>query len=161
MKVDIQRSNGRIHSAVVSGVNPDTQSVTVEWFEGGETKGKEVDLESIFRLNEELIPPTPSPTMPSGRPQRKSTATVALAAGRKTGVAPHTTNVKSEAIGNTSSRRNPARQSHVITPGVNGTMQHGRRDVSEDRSKERRGLAVNKINGHAVNCSNREVKSKL
>ena len=52
-------------------------------------------------------------------------------------------------------------QSHVITPAVNGTMQHGRRDVSEDRSKERRGLVVNKINGYAVNCSIREVKSKL
>ena len=42
IKVDIQRSNGRIHSAVISGVNAEMQSVTVEWFEGGETKGKEV-----------------------------------------------------------------------------------------------------------------------
>ncbi len=33
---------GRIHSAVVSGVNVDSRSVTVEWFEKGETKGKEV-----------------------------------------------------------------------------------------------------------------------
>ena len=33
---------GRIHSAVVSGLNESTQSVTVEWFEAGETKGKEV-----------------------------------------------------------------------------------------------------------------------
>ena len=42
IKVDIQRSNGRIHSAFISGVNAEVQSVTVEWFEGGETKGKEV-----------------------------------------------------------------------------------------------------------------------
>ena len=35
-------SAGRIHSAVVSGINPETRSVTVEWFERGETKGKEV-----------------------------------------------------------------------------------------------------------------------
>ena len=41
-EVDIQRSNGRIHSALVSGVNMGARSVTVEWFEGGETKGKEV-----------------------------------------------------------------------------------------------------------------------
>ena len=34
--------SGRIHSAVVSGINVDTKSVTVEWFERGETKGKEV-----------------------------------------------------------------------------------------------------------------------
>lgn len=33
---------GRIHSAVISGVNPEMRSVTVEWFEKGETKGKEV-----------------------------------------------------------------------------------------------------------------------
>lgn len=33
---------GRIHSAVVSGINITTRSVTVEWFEKGETKGKEV-----------------------------------------------------------------------------------------------------------------------
>ena len=41
-KVDFQQSNGRIHSAVITGVNAEVQSVTVEWFEGGETKGKEV-----------------------------------------------------------------------------------------------------------------------
>ena len=33
---------GRIHSAVISGVQPESKSVTVEWFEKGETKGKEV-----------------------------------------------------------------------------------------------------------------------
>ena len=42
LKVDIQRSNGRIHSAVVTGVNSEALTVTVEWFEAGETKGKEV-----------------------------------------------------------------------------------------------------------------------
>lgn len=33
---------GRVHSAVVSGVNWEQRTVTVEWFERGETKGKEV-----------------------------------------------------------------------------------------------------------------------
>ena len=42
INVDIKRSDGRIHSAVVSGFNVETRSVTVEWFERGETKGKEV-----------------------------------------------------------------------------------------------------------------------
>ena len=46
--MDIQRSNGRIHSAVISGVNSEVQSVTVEWFEGGETKGKEVRACNTF-----------------------------------------------------------------------------------------------------------------
>lgn len=34
--------SGRVHSAVVSGINADTYAVTVEWFEQNETKGKEV-----------------------------------------------------------------------------------------------------------------------
>ena len=34
--------SGRIHSAVVSGINLDMHSLTVEWYEKGETKGKEV-----------------------------------------------------------------------------------------------------------------------
>lgn len=49
--VDIQRTDGRIHSAVISGVNQETRSVTVEWFERGETKGKEIEIEAIFALN--------------------------------------------------------------------------------------------------------------
>ena len=134
----------------------------------------QIDLESIFRLNEELMPSTPAPPLLSGRPQRKSTATGALAAGRKTGIAPpQPALAKSEATfentvtGNINSRRNPARQSHVITAGgnieVNGTtLQHGRREASYDRSKEKRGLANNRSNGLAAtaNGSNREVKPK-
>ncbi|KOB77060.1 Mitotic centromere-associated kinesin [Operophtera brumata] len=45
---------GRIHSAIVSGVNLETRSVTVEWYERGETKGKEVEIDSILALNPEL-----------------------------------------------------------------------------------------------------------
>ena len=48
--------SGRIHSAVVSGINIDTRSVTVEWFERGETKGKEVELETLLSLNQDLAP---------------------------------------------------------------------------------------------------------
>lgn len=36
---------GRIHSAIVSGVNWEHRSATVEWFEKGETKGKEVKFD--------------------------------------------------------------------------------------------------------------------
>lgn len=36
--------SGRVHSAVVSGVNLEQRTVTVEWFERGETKGKEVSV---------------------------------------------------------------------------------------------------------------------
>ncbi|KAK7100504.1 kinesin-like protein KIF2A isoform X3 [Littorina saxatilis] len=56
VNVDIQRTDGRIHSAVISGVNQETQSATVEWFEKGETKGKEIEAEAIFALNPSLVP---------------------------------------------------------------------------------------------------------
>ncbi|XP_025987733.1 kinesin-like protein KIF2A isoform X4 [Solenopsis invicta] len=46
--------NGRIHSAVVSGINLEQRTVTVEWFERGETKGKEVEIDSILALNRDL-----------------------------------------------------------------------------------------------------------
>lgn len=44
ISVDIQRTNGRIHSAVVSSVDWASKSVTVEWSEAEEIKGKEVSL---------------------------------------------------------------------------------------------------------------------
>lgn len=35
---------GRIHQAMVTSLNEDNESVTVEWIENGDTKGKEVKL---------------------------------------------------------------------------------------------------------------------
>ncbi|KAK0181604.1 hypothetical protein PV327_003875 [Microctonus hyperodae] len=52
--INIKRTDGRVHSAIVSGVNWDQRSVTVEWFEKGETKGKEVEIDAILALNPEL-----------------------------------------------------------------------------------------------------------
>lgn len=46
---------GRVHSAMVSKLNPAQRSVTVEWYERGETKGKEVELDMLLALNPELI----------------------------------------------------------------------------------------------------------
>ncbi|XP_018097021.1 kinesin heavy chain member 2A S homeolog isoform X4 [Xenopus laevis] len=71
--VEIKRSDGRIHQAMVTSLNEDCESITVEWIENGDTKGKEIDLESIFSLNPDLapdeeidpgpeIPPPPTPT---------------------------------------------------------------------------------------------------
>uniref|UniRef100_A0A8C7FAM5 Kinesin-like protein n=1 Tax=Oncorhynchus kisutch TaxID=8019 RepID=A0A8C7FAM5_ONCKI len=47
---------GRIHQAMVTSLNEDNESVTVEWIENGDTKGKEIDLESIFALNPDVAP---------------------------------------------------------------------------------------------------------
>ncbi|KAH8874452.1 Kinesin-like protein KIF2A [Schistosoma japonicum] len=61
INVDIQRTDGRVHSAIVSGINPNTKSVTVEWYEKGEAKGKEIELEAIFQLNPNLRYSCPIP----------------------------------------------------------------------------------------------------
>ncbi|XP_045537879.1 kinesin-like protein Klp10A isoform X3 [Papilio machaon] len=61
ININIKRTDGRIHSAIVSGVNLETRSVTVEWFERGETKGKEVEIDTILALNPELIGTRRSP----------------------------------------------------------------------------------------------------
>uniref|UniRef100_A0A3P8Y2P2 Kinesin-like protein n=1 Tax=Esox lucius TaxID=8010 RepID=A0A3P8Y2P2_ESOLU len=64
--VEIKRSDGRIHQAMVTSLNEDNESVTVEWIENGDTKGKEIDLESIFALNPDVAPEEnfPSPGTP-------------------------------------------------------------------------------------------------
>uniref|UniRef100_A0A3B3TGT8 Kinesin-like protein n=1 Tax=Paramormyrops kingsleyae TaxID=1676925 RepID=A0A3B3TGT8_9TELE len=54
---------------MVTSLNEDNESVTVEWIENGDTKGKEIDLESIFALNPDLaagedIAPSPETTPP-------------------------------------------------------------------------------------------------
>ncbi|XP_076812891.1 kinesin-like protein KIF2A isoform X2 [Clavelina lepadiformis] len=71
--IHIRRSNGRVHKAIVTQLQPSSASVTVEWFEDDETKGKEVTLEMIFELNPELassnLKPTqtPAPGRPASR----------------------------------------------------------------------------------------------
>lgn len=46
---------GRVHTAIVAGINHESRSATVEWFEQGETKGKEIDMASIESLNPEVL----------------------------------------------------------------------------------------------------------
>lgn len=51
---------GRIHTAFVGSINYDIGSASVEWFEQGETKGKEIDLLLIEALNPDLRIARPS-----------------------------------------------------------------------------------------------------
>uniref|UniRef100_A0A8C8Z5V9 Kinesin-like protein n=1 Tax=Prolemur simus TaxID=1328070 RepID=A0A8C8Z5V9_PROSS len=63
ISVAIQRSDKRIHLAVVTEMNRENSWVTVEWVEKGVKKGKKIDLETIFLLNPALNSaehPTPS-----------------------------------------------------------------------------------------------------
>lgn len=53
--INIKRTDGRIHSAIVAAINDDLRCATVEWFEQGETKGKEIDMAAIESLNPDII----------------------------------------------------------------------------------------------------------
>ncbi|KAB0796438.1 hypothetical protein PPYR_10499 [Photinus pyralis] len=53
-RVDIRRTDGRIHSAFVAGIDWDAKCTNVEWCENDETKGKEVELVAILNLNPHL-----------------------------------------------------------------------------------------------------------
>lgn len=46
---------------MVSKINHQNRSVTVEWYERGETKGKEVELDAIIQLNGETNKPETVP----------------------------------------------------------------------------------------------------
>lgn len=116
VNVDIKRTDGRIHSAVVSGINVETKSVTVEWFERGETKGKEIELEQILGLNQDLAPTSyeNANTIPN---KQKYVAKPP---------APAETKKAAATTGNAGSKRNPGRQSHVISSnGHKAGTDHG------------------------------------
>ena len=46
---------GRVHHAVVTQLHPNSNSVSVEWMERNETKGKEIELEALYALNASLF----------------------------------------------------------------------------------------------------------
>lgn len=77
-KVDIQRSDGRVHSAMISNVNTDMHSVMVEWYENGEAKGKEIDIDQILALNPDVanVPQKPSRQHASKRNPTPSVAKI-------------------------------------------------------------------------------------
>jgi hypothetical protein len=54
--IKIKRSDGRIHLAKVVQLSSESKSVGVEWNEHGEVKGKEILVDLVFELNNELRP---------------------------------------------------------------------------------------------------------
>ncbi|XP_062310947.1 kinesin-like protein KIF2A isoform X3 [Osmerus eperlanus] len=107
--VEIKRSDGRIHQAMVTSLNEDNESVTVEWIENGDTKGKEIDLESIFALNPDLGPDeeiAPSPETPP--PPTPSSVKVSKIAKNRRTIAPTKNETPSKENRVVSTRARPA-----------------------------------------------------
>ena len=51
---------GRVHLAAITSIDLERKVVAVEWYEGGETKGKEVECDVILQLNPNLRKPLSS-----------------------------------------------------------------------------------------------------
>ncbi|XP_075759931.1 kinesin-like protein KIF2A [Pelodiscus sinensis] len=64
--LEIKRSDGRIHPALVTALHRDSSSVTVEWVEQGASKGKRVELQLAFSLNPHLAPAAAAPPSATG-----------------------------------------------------------------------------------------------
>lgn len=73
LSINIKRTDGRVHSAIVAAINNDQRCATVEWFEQGETKGKEIDMAAIESLNPEVIILKPGEEMKFNKLQRNPT----------------------------------------------------------------------------------------
>ncbi|XP_051907783.1 kinesin-like protein KIF2A isoform X2 [Hippocampus zosterae] len=125
--VEIKRSDGRIHQAMVTSLHEDNDSVTVEWIENGDTKGKEIDLESVFALNpdlapEEDVPPSPETALPPSNVAKPGK----VAKTRRTTAIPKPENAPREnraaAVGTTRARPSQHGQ-HVEPPPPSITTQ--------------------------------------
>ncbi|XP_038844786.1 kinesin-like protein KIF2A [Salvelinus namaycush] len=105
--VEIKRSDGRIHQAMVTSLNEDNESVTVEWIENGDTKGKEIDLESIFALNPDVAPEEEVVQSPETPPPASSISSAAKQIkppkNRRT-IAPPKTETPANRVGTTRAR---------------------------------------------------------
>ncbi|XP_012684046.1 kinesin-like protein KIF2A isoform X5 [Clupea harengus] len=118
--VEIKRSDGRIHQAMVTSLNEENDSVTVEWIENGDTKGKEIDLESIFSLNPDVAPEeevilSPVTPPPPTTPTPSATKVNKIPKNRRT-IAPTRNEVPSRDNRVASTRARPAQQQYQQPP---------------------------------------------
>ncbi|XP_026562955.1 kinesin-like protein KIF2C [Pseudonaja textilis] len=54
LTINIERSNGSVHGAIIKTVSLETMSVSVEWTENNMTKGKEIEFDDVIAINPEL-----------------------------------------------------------------------------------------------------------
>lgn len=90
---------------MVTSLNDDNESATVEWIENGDTKGKEIDLESVFALNPDLAPDEEIEASPETPPPPTPTIkTNKIAKNRRTVAAKNETPAKDNRVASTRSR---------------------------------------------------------
>ena len=76
--IKIKRSDGRVHLAKVVQLSAESKSVGVEWNEHGEVKGKEILLDLVYEMNNELRPPNPTFKQPPPMTNQQARPTAAV-----------------------------------------------------------------------------------
>ncbi|XP_050537605.1 kinesin-like protein KIF2A isoform X2 [Daktulosphaira vitifoliae] len=116
MDIKIKRTDGRVHKAVVSRMNPDTRSISVEWLENGETKGKEIDLDGILELNPQLRSNIPTINMVAQNGTNIPTTSKLARYSTKASIQAFTNNK-----GSFKGSKPVTRQTNHYSPAVNGS----------------------------------------
>ncbi|XP_069605285.1 kinesin-like protein KIF2A isoform X4 [Ranitomeya imitator] len=174
--VEIKRSDGRIHQAMVTSLNEDSESITVEWIENGDTKGKEIDLESIFSLNPDLAPDEeidPGPEMPP--PPTPTTKVNKIVKNRRT-VAPakNETPAKDNRVVSArarptqpveppaSAQQNARRKSNCVKEVEKLQEKREKRRLQQQELREKRALDVDATNpNYEIMCMIRDFRGSL
>uniref|UniRef100_A0A8C8G4G8 Kinesin-like protein n=1 Tax=Oncorhynchus tshawytscha TaxID=74940 RepID=A0A8C8G4G8_ONCTS len=173
LSVNIQRSDGRVHTANVKSVDSTKRTVTVEWLEKSVCRGKE-KCES--RLRSSGVPAPSSPSTPAGPPEetvplpRKSTRQTCLfrTLAPVSELAAKTKHdslsseyppsvLKASGVPNRERKRNSQRPTAVLPPVNEALKENEAKSVSSVTSSRRRSVLpqdmskpVNKRLSHAV-----------
>ncbi|XP_072272477.1 kinesin-like protein KIF2A isoform X4 [Pyxicephalus adspersus] len=174
--VEIKRSDGRIHQAMVTSLNEDSESITVEWIENGDTKGKEIDLDSIFALNPDLAPDEDiEPSLELPPPPTPTTKVNKIVKNRRT-VAP--VNKETPARDNrvssararpsqpveppSSAQQNARRKSNCVKEVEKLQEKRERRRLQQQELREKRALEVDATNpNYEIMCMIRDFRGSL
>ncbi|XP_072272476.1 kinesin-like protein KIF2A isoform X3 [Pyxicephalus adspersus] len=175
--VEIKRSDGRIHQAMVTSLNEDSESITVEWIENGDTKGKEIDLDSIFALNPDLapdediepsleLPPPPTPTTKVNKivKNRRTVAPVNKETPARDNRAVSSARARpSQPVEPPSSaQQNARRKSNCVKEVEKLQEKRERRRLQQQELREKRALEVDATNpNYEIMCMIRDFRGSL
>uniref|UniRef100_A0A8D0AJN8 Kinesin-like protein n=1 Tax=Sander lucioperca TaxID=283035 RepID=A0A8D0AJN8_SANLU len=170
--VEIKRSDGRIHQAMVTSLHEDNDSVTVEWIENGDTKGKEIDLESVFALNPDVVPDEEIPQSPEAPlPPSNAAKTSKLPKTKRSTAIPKAENPPRENRGmfdlnqRFSNRLSPAltrRKSNCVKEVEKLQEKREKRRLQQQELREKRAQEVDvNLPNYEIMCMIRDFRASL
>uniref|UniRef100_A0A674D1Q7 Kinesin-like protein n=1 Tax=Salmo trutta TaxID=8032 RepID=A0A674D1Q7_SALTR len=140
LSVNIQRSDGRVHPANVKTVDSTKRTVMVEWFEKSVCRGKELEMNELWSLNEELFEHMKPANIPA--PPEKKFESRLRSSGVPPPSSPSTPAGPPEETGvpNRERKRNSQRPTAVLPPVNEALKENEAKSVSSVTSSRRRSV---------------------